>query len=319
MLFPTEITGQGGLLSPEIDDQIKKQTLLSLGLGLLQGSGPSLTPTSFGQVFGQAGMNAMSQGQSLRDRAIQRALLGRQVAKEDKRTQQEEDERRRQEQARQSALGVLPENLRESFLLDPSTAAAAASLASSSQQSVKPDFKIIETTLADGRKIKGRIDVNSPDPASTFVPVGAPTEEPIPVEAAGRLGLAQAFLQDLPELKKEIEAGKLTGAVDVAAARRGIGESGRLYARIESGVDALRRTLTGAGMPMDEAEQYVRRYQPSYYDTQKTLLEKMGQLERELTGNINAIMRGRGGSLDIAPRQPSATGDFGNAVNWSDL
>src|SRR5690606_19254745 len=122
-------------------------------------------------------------------------------------------------------------------------------------------------------------------------------------EAAGRLGLAQSFLNELPTIRKGIEDGKLTGGIDVATARRGIGESGRLYARIESGVDALRRTLTGAGMPMEEAAQYVRRYQPSYVDTQETLLDKVNQLETELKGNIEAIMRGRGGGSMIPQAQ----------------
>lgn len=78
MLFPVDNTG--GLLSPEINDQIKNQMMLSLGLGLLQNSGPSTVPRSFLQNLGQAGMGALSQGNSLRNNAIQQALQGRRLA-----------------------------------------------------------------------------------------------------------------------------------------------------------------------------------------------------------------------------------------------
>jgi hypothetical protein len=49
-----------GLLTPDEESQIKNNTLLQLGLGLLSQSGPSLTPTSLGQSFGKAGMQAMA-------------------------------------------------------------------------------------------------------------------------------------------------------------------------------------------------------------------------------------------------------------------
>lgn len=293
----------------------RNMALLSAAAALLEGGGPSLTPTSFGQNLGRAlttGMGAYRQGLQ---QATQNALMKRQFARQDKAdarqealdAQAAEDRNRKladEERLRQlfptafNADGsVNPASIQQIAAISPQSAQALAGMITT--QAPEPKYQVVEITRPDGTKQKGRIDVNAADPQSTFTPIGEPAVDPIPVEAAGRLGLAQSFLNELPEIRKGIEAGELTGGIDVATARQGIGTSGRLYARIESGVDALRRTLTGAGMPMDEAAQYVRRYQPSYVDTKETLQDKMNQLEMELKGNINAIMRGRGGGSMI--------------------
>lgn len=67
-------------MPPEAQQQIKNRTLLSLGLNMLANSGPSLTPTSLGQVIGQSGIQALSAGDQLRKRALEGALLRRKMA-----------------------------------------------------------------------------------------------------------------------------------------------------------------------------------------------------------------------------------------------
>lgn len=77
----------GGLLDPYSlsqgqKDSIRNKTMMSLGLGLLANSGPSLTPQSLGQNIGRAGMQALSQGDAARSQAIQENVLKRQMQKE---------------------------------------------------------------------------------------------------------------------------------------------------------------------------------------------------------------------------------------------
>jgi hypothetical protein len=184
-----DVDPMGGLLSPEMQAQVKNQTLLSLGLGLMQGAGPSFTPTSLGQVLGQAGQGAMQTGQSLTDRAVAQALRGRQLAKE----QSEEDRLKR---ARESAAGAVPANLRDSFMLDPATAQAAAGLA---PQPTKPDF-VKDFKLPDGSTISGYITPQG------FMPIGGPVApEPTVDEKKQVLALrtAQDTLNNLQNTFKE--------------------------------------------------------------------------------------------------------------------
>lgn len=159
MLFPVD--DMGGLLSPQMQEQVKNQTLLSLGLGLLQGSGPSTTPTSFGQLIGNAGANAMQTNQSLTDRAINQALRGRQLAKE-----KSDEERVRR--ARESASAAVPANLREAYALDPDSALGAAKLAEAfAPAQVKPDF-VKDFKLPDGSTVSGYVTPQG------LVPIGGP-------------------------------------------------------------------------------------------------------------------------------------------------
>lgn len=69
----------GGLLGFEDADQARRQGQLALGASLLQASGPSLTPSTFGSNLGGALMNAqVAQNQGL-DSALQRQLLMAQI------------------------------------------------------------------------------------------------------------------------------------------------------------------------------------------------------------------------------------------------
>jgi hypothetical protein len=57
----------------------------------------------------------------------------------------------------------------------------------------------------------------------------------------------------------------------------------------------LIRGLTGAGMNIQEAQNYARRYQFSPIDTQATALSKLDDLERALRYVATEIGKGRGG------------------------
>jgi hypothetical protein len=126
---------------------------------------------------------------------------------------------------------------------------------------------------------------------------GGPAEKDhtIPAEVAGRVGLADVYLQKSPAIRKEIESGALTGPVDLTKARSGFGTGGVVHRDIESGVDALRRSLTGAGMPAAEANDYVKRYLPTYQDDANSLATKHDRLVEELTAMRGKIMQGREG------------------------
>ncbi|ALN75843.1 hypothetical protein [Aureimonas sp. AU20] len=153
---------------------------------------------------------------------------------------------------------------------------------------------------------------------TTLEPIPGGPGEQIGGENAGRIGIAQSFLDDLPSIRQEVQQGGVTGLYDAMVGKAGFGQQGRLYARIESGADALQRMLSGAGMPESEAAAYARRYMPSPSDTSDIVDQKLGQLERELGSQMNIVMRGRGGrpGASTAPaRLP--TGTAASGVKWS--
>lgn len=144
---------------------------------------------------------------------------------------------------------------------------------------------------------------------------GGPGEQ-IPGELAARVGMADSFLGQLPEIRKKVATGAVTGPVDRALSGSGRGDGANTYRQIESGADALMRLLTGAGMNQTEAEAYARRYLPSYADDADSLAQKLDQLERELTSAKDMAMRGRGGQATPAPAAPAASS--GTVVDFRD-
>lgn len=121
----------------------------------------------------------------------------------------------------------------------------------------------------------------------------------LPADMAGRVALAEEYLAKSPEINAAIKSGALTGIFDSQTAKAGYGKSGEVYRQIQSGRDALQRTLTGAGMPASEAAEYADRYLPTVGDTQETLASKQSQLQAEL-GRFIQEARGPGG----APQAP---------------
>lgn len=121
----------------------------------------------------------------------------------------------------------------------------------------------------------------------------------LPADMAGRVALAEEYLANSPEINAAIKSGALTGIFDSQTAKAGYGKSGEVYRKIQSGRDALQRTLTGAGMPASEAAEYADRYLPTVGDTQESLASKQSQLQAEL-GRFIQEARGPGG----APQAP---------------
>lgn len=65
----------------------RSQALLQAGLGMMQASGPSRTPTSFGQVFAQGGMQGLQAYQAAAQAAALEEMKKRQAAMEEERMQ----------------------------------------------------------------------------------------------------------------------------------------------------------------------------------------------------------------------------------------
>lgn len=124
--------------------------------------------------------------------------------------------------------------------------------------------------------------------------------QPLGGELAARIGLGNQFLDnDLPEIRKQIDAGALGGNLNpygvVAAAQMatGSGVPGEINRRVSTGIDALMRNLTGAGMSESEAKAYADRYRPQAIDSVEKIRSKLGGLEKDLKATRDAALAGR--------------------------
>ena len=129
-----------------------------------------------------------------------------------------------------------------------------------------------------------------------------------PAEVAARIGLADAFQADLPEIRKGIQQLTTADRVDIPLRR---GRAGDLWRRIESGTEAMKRMMTGAGMSATEAQNYIDRYQISATDRIETMLHKLDLLSRDLEATKQGVAAGRPGtftqgSAPSMPRAPAA-------------
>ncbi len=159
------------------------------------------------------------------------------------------------------------------------------------------------------------INPENPDDGLRSIP-GGPGEK-VDAEVAGRLGLAKSFLGQLPEIRRRVQAGGITGPIDAGLGYMGAGEPGEIRRQIDSGAEALLRMLTGAGMSQTEAGNYVRRYQFSPTDTVDTVLSKLNQLERELNSVGESVGKGRGGWNPPKSDARPSSGKLANGVPWS--
>lgn len=135
-------------------------------------------------------------------------------------------------------------------------------------------------------------DPENPRQGVTPLPGGPATQ--LPSEAAGRLGLADSFLQNFDKIKEKVASGQVTGPVDrYRSANDSKYEGAETYRQIQTGVDSLQRMLTGAGMPASEAEQYAFRYLPTYTDDAESMVTKLTRLKDELESVQKKVMQGR--------------------------
>lgn len=145
----------------------------------------------------------------------------------------------------------------------------------------------------------------------------------IPAEVAARIGLARAFQSDLPSIKKGISELTLADRVDIPLRR---GKAGDLWRRIESGTEAMKRQMTGAGMSENEAQNYIDRYQLSATDKTETMLHKIDLLDRDLQATTEGALSGKTGLMgkeykagNASPpsARPRAKNAAGDVVEWN--
>lgn len=143
--------------------------------------------------------------------------------------------------------------------------------------------------------------VDPNDQSKGVRPIAGGPATQIPGELAARIGMGENFLKnDLPILRKEVEAGNATGPIDRGMAWAGYGKPAEIQRKFQSGVEVLSRLLSGAGMTQIEVDEKTQRYMPTLADTPTSLKTKLDQLEAEIRAAGDAAMRGRGGSLDTA-------------------
>ena len=121
----------------------------------------------------------------------------------------------------------------------------------------------------------------------------------IPAEMAARLALAESYVSQVPDIKAAINSGTTSGFGGSLALATNVGDAGIIKSRQESGVDALIRNLTGAGMSQSESEKYAKRYSFDVTDSKERQLEKVDQLAYELKNIDSTVLKLRG-------RAPSA-------------
>lgn len=157
----------------------------------------------------------------------------------------------------------------------------------------------------------------SDESQTTLEPIPGGPGEQIAGELAARVGMADNFQKQLPAIRKKVAEGSVTGLLDRTIAGTGRGEQGEVYRQIQSGVDALQRLLTGAGMNVSEAQAYAQRYQPAFTDDAQTVLSKLDQLSAELDSTKNMAMRGRGGNTGGTQQTPKTGNRTSSGVQWS--
>lgn len=123
---------------------------------------------------------------------------------------------------------------------------------------------------------------------------------PMPAELAARIGLAEDFGRQYPQLRTDIEGGAFGEPemnMESLGKRRDMvlrrGEQGRIMREIKGGSEALTRMLTGAGMNMAEAQNEVQQYLPEATDTTTTIISKLDMLQRRLGSMIESSSAGR--------------------------
>jgi hypothetical protein len=140
---------------------------------------------------------------------------------------------------------------------------------------------------------KGPYQRNATTGKISQVGAGGVTIQNVPAEVAGRIGMGDQFLKNYDNVIKEVNAGNLTGLNYGYAVTLGRGTGGEAYRQIQSGVDALRRFLTGAGISQSEAQDYADRYMPVWHNDAKTVSDKLKGLYNDILAVREAVAQGR--------------------------
>jgi hypothetical protein len=141
-----------------------------------------------------------------------------------------------------------------------------------------------------------------PGPNRGLIPLTTPKNNmQLPAEMGARIGMGDAFLEQLPRIRESIARGDASGPIDGTLLKLGIGGPASLWRDIETGRDALVRNLTGAGMSESEAKNQTARYQIDATDSSDTMLQKLGNLERDLRATRSGAIKARTGGLGDAP------------------
>jgi hypothetical protein len=141
--------------------------------------------------------------------------------------------------------------------------------------------------------------------------------KPLPAEIGARIGLGNQFINvDLPSIRQEITKGTLGGkgllnnAEAMFNMSGGFGKAGEINRRIQTGLDALRRNLTGQGMSASEAQDYVNRYVPGVADSVKTINSKLDGLESDLNATAAGATAGRQAPPSMMPTAPGGAPSY---------
>ena len=86
-----------------------------------------------------------------------------------------------------------------------------------------------------------------------------------------------------------------------------------------SGVDALRRGLTGAGMSMSETDEYAKRYSPQLFDSPETLRLKAEGLKQDLEAVSSGAINGKAGNISGLMPNVNAPSVAGGGLSIEDL
>ena len=117
---------------------------------------------------------------------------------------------------------------------------------------------------------------------------------PLSDETAGKAGIAKDYLTiSAPKLKERIKAGAISDLKARGMMYYGFGEPGELKTDQANGTDALVRSLTGAGMGIQEAKDYAQRFAFRPVDTAADMLRKVNTLERSLKALFGEIFRNK--------------------------
>jgi hypothetical protein len=141
----------------------------------------------------------------------------------------------------------------------------------------------------------------SPDDPGELLPTPGGPATQLSSEIAGKKAIIDTFFDRSSMIDEAIKSGafaetNVTGRMALAA---NVGEMGEINRIFKQGEDAIRRTLTGAGMAVTEANDYASQYLPSATDSEYTIKKKYDAMTKTLNNMRSSITQGRGGVQDL--------------------